>query len=178
VNQDEPLTTDAVVRQLNERRADAMTTLEMLEGLRATVAGDLSAFENPQAVGEYIEFFKGFISHAAGECERIAGELAGGPQAAHVTTLRQLAANSAAEQRRCLQFRDKCINRPLPQERMRPLLNEISITTRDQLTAFRDFTRAADRLDQLLAGVPPSQDPSRAFDRRALFTRLLRRDEK
>jgi hypothetical protein len=95
-----------------------------------------------------------------------------------VATLRQLAFNSAAEQRRCLVFRDKCINKPLPHERMRPLLNEISITTRDQLTAFRDFTRAADRLDQLLASVPPSQDPSRAFDRRALFTRLLRRDEK
>ena len=178
MNQDEPLTAEVVARQLNDRRADAVTTLEMLDGLRASVAGDVAAFENPQAVGEYIEFFRGFISHAIAECERIAGELAAGPQAAHVTTLRQLAANSAAEQRRCLQFRDKCINRPLPHERLRPLLNEISITTRDQLTAFRDFTRAADRLEQLLASVPPSQDPSRSFDRRALFTRLLKRDEK
>jgi hypothetical protein len=178
VNQDELLTPDVVARQLNDRRADAVSTLEVLEGLRATVQAEQAAFENPQAVTDYLEFFRGFISHVVTECERVGGELASGPQAAHVTTLRQLAANSAAEQRRCLQFRDKCINRPLPHERLRPLLNEISITTRDQLTAFRDFTRAADRLDQLLAALPPSQDPSRSFDRRALFTRLLKRDEK
>lgn len=175
MNQDEPLTTDVVARQLQDRRSDAVTTLEILDGFRATVQAEQAAFENPHAVSEYIEFFRGFVSHAVAECDRIAGELASGPQAAHVTTLRQLAANSAAEQRRCLLFRDKCINKPLPHERMRPLLNEISIATRDQLTAFRDFTRAADRLDQLLASVPPSQDPSRAFDRRALFSRLLHR---
>lgn len=178
MNQDEPLTAEVVIQQLDARRADAVTTMELLDGLRATVDVERAAFENPQAVVEYLDFFRGFITEAIAECERIGGELAGGPQAAHVAALRQLAANSAAEQRRCLVFRDKCINRPLPHERLRPLLNEISITTRDQLTAFRDFTRAADRLDQLLASIPPSQDPSRAFDRRKLFTRLLRRDQK
>ena len=67
-----------------------------------------------------------------------------GVRDAHTSTrLRQIASNSAAEQRRCLMFRDKWINKPLPHERMRPLLNDISVTTRDQLTAFRDLTNAA-----------------------------------
>lgn len=170
---DEPLTVDSVIQQLNDRRADAVTTLELIEGLRTQVDEQHAGFENPQAVVDYLGFFTAFITQAVGECERIVGELSTGLRPSHPASLRRLASTSAAEQRRCLLFRDKCVNKPLPHEALRPLLNEVSITTRDQLTAFRDFTRAADRLDQLIAAHPP---PPRALDRRALFTRLLKRE--
>lgn len=174
---DEPLTPDLVVQQLNDRRSDALATLEMLAGYRLQIDEQRAAFENPQLVSDYVAFFQGFVGRAVVECERIAAELPAGPKPAHVAVLRELVATSTAEQRRCLQFRDKCINRPLPHERLRPLLNEISITTRDQLTAFRDFTRAADRIEQLLAVNPPPPDPPRVLDRRSLFTRLLKREQ-
>ena len=74
-------------------------------------------------------------------------------------------------------FRDKCINRPLPHERMRPLLNEISVTTRDQLTAFRDLTGIAAKLEEQLQSAPPAPDEGqKSFDRRALFTKFFNRD--
>ena len=65
-------------------------------------------------------------------------------------------------------FRDKWINKPLPQERMRPLLNDISVTTRDQLTAFRDLGNIATRLEDLIRATTPPQEPEkRRYDRRA-----------
>ncbi|MEO8070460.1 MAG: hypothetical protein ABI652_03590 [Acidobacteriota bacterium] len=168
------MSVEQIVEQLGQRRADAATTLELLDGYRQQVDEHRGALENPQAVSDYIAFFAGFVGRAVSECDRISAELPSGPRRLHVESLRQLASDSAAEQRRCLQFRDKCINRPLPQERMRPLLNDISITTRDQLTAFRDFAAAADRLATLVAEPPAPPEPRRGLDRRQLFTRLFK----
>ena len=169
-----PSSAEDVVTQLAERRADAVTTLELLDGYRQQMEQQRNALENPQAVGEYLAFFVDLVRHAAAECERIAAELPAGVRRAHVEALRQVAGRCAAEQRRCLQFRDKCINKPLPHERMRPLLNDISITTRDQLTAFRDCGRSADLLEAILAAAPAAPEPARGFDRRQLFTRLFK----
>lgn len=168
------VTVEQVVEQLGQRRADAVTTLELLEGYRQQVEEHRGALENPQAVNDYLAFFTAFVGRAVAECDRIAAELASGALGGHVERLRQLATESAAEQRRCLQFRDKCINKPLPHERLRPLLNDISITTRDQLTAFRDFSAAADRLATLVAAQPAPPEPKRGIDRRQLFTRLFK----
>jgi hypothetical protein len=165
----------AAIEHIGSRRADAQTTLELLQGYREHVEADSSVLENPNAVLEYIDFFADMVDRAAGECERIAAELPQGVAGAHIDALRQIASNSAAEQRRCLVFRDKWINKPLPDERMRPLLNEISVTTRDQLTAFRDLTNVAARLEELTKpATPPAAEEKKGFDRRALFTRLFK----
>ena len=171
---DGPSSVEDVMTQLAERRADAMTTLELLEGYLQQVEQERNALENPQAVSDYLAFFVDLVRHAVAECERIVAALPAGVQRAQVEALRQIAGSSAVEQRRCLQCRDKCINKPLPYERMRPLLNDISITTRDQLTAFRDCGRAADRLDAILAAAPAAPEPARGFDRRQLFTRIFK----
>jgi hypothetical protein len=165
---------ESVIDQLGQRRADAMTTLELLDGYRQQVETQSADLENPQAVSEYVAFFIELIGHAVAECERIAGELPSGIQRAHIEVLHQIGRSAVDEQRRCLFFRDKCINRPLRHERMRPLLNDISITTRDQLTAFRDLNTAAERLESLLATDTPPPDNNRAIGRRQLFTRLFR----
>jgi len=61
---------------------------------------------------------------------------------------------------------------------MRPLLNEISVTTRDQLTAFRDLIGIAAKLEEQMqaANAPPPPEDARSFDRRALFTKFFNRD--
>lgn len=173
---DESLTIDDVLTQLADRRADAVSTLEHLDVLKAKVEEERAALENPQAVLEYLAFFKDFVGRAVADVDAVAAALPTGALPAHAALLRQVASNSSAEQRRCLLFRDKIINKPLPHERTRPLLNDVSVTTRDQLTAFRDYIRAADRIDRLLAASPPPPEPPRVLDRRALFSRLLRRD--
>jgi hypothetical protein len=161
---------------LRRRYADAVTTLEMLHEYRPQVEAGATALENPAAVLEYLDFFADFVANAGDECARIARELGGAPARAHAQTLEQIAAQSAAEQRRCLLFRDKWINKPLPDERMRPLLNEISVITRDQLTAFRDLQDLAARIDEI-ARTPGSTAPEakKRLHRRELLTRLFKR---
>jgi hypothetical protein len=165
------------IQQLSARRNDALITLEMLRAHTQQVEEQASLLENPQAITDYVAFFAALVTRAADDCARIAAELTTeGARAEHVQTLRRLAGDSMAEQRRCLQFRDKWINKPLPHEKMRPMLNDISVTTRDQLTAFRDLTNAADRLETVLTPETPPPPPDRTFDRRSLFTRFIKRD--
>ena len=117
---------------------------------------------------------RGSVGRAGGRLSadrrRAAGEAS---TRAHVDELRQMASNAAAEQRRCLRSATSASTSPLPHERLRPLLNEISVTTRDQLTAFCDLGSAATCLEQLLRPSRPPPPPDRNLDRRALFTRIL-----
>ena len=168
----------AAIEHLGVRSGEGLSTLELLRGYREQIEADAAALENPRAVFEYIDFFNDLVSRAVSECERIAAGFRQGLSEPGLDALRQIASNAAAEQRRCLMFRDKCINRPLPDERMRPLLNEISVTTRDQLTAFRDLGALAAKLDeQLRPGAPPTeQEHQKGFDRRRLFTKFFNRD--
>jgi hypothetical protein len=177
VTNEEPTPRD-VVEQLAARKADALNTIEMLRGHRERVTEDSAKFENPQAVLEYIDFFIPAIEEVVAECDRISGEIVARVRRAHIDILRQIAANCRAEQRRCLVFRDRCINRPLPHESMRPLLNDISVTTRDQLTAFYDLDNAAARLERIINTTEPEPDPKRVLDRRQLFSLFkIRRGE-
>jgi hypothetical protein len=168
------LTPHDVVEQLGARKADALNTLEILRGHRARVVAESARLENVQAVLEYIDFFIPAIEEVVAECDRISLDLDHKVKRWHIDVLRQIAANCHAEQRRCLIFRDKCINRPLPDEAMRPLLNDISVTTRDQLTAFYDFNNAAARLERIIGPTAPQSDPKRTLDRRQLLTRLFK----
>ena len=166
----------AAIEHLGLRSGEGLSTLELLRGYREQIEADAAVLENPRAVLEYLDFFNGLVSRTISECERIAAGLRQGISQADIDALRQIASNAAAEQRRCLMFRDKCINKPLPDERMRPLLNEISVTTRDQLTAFRDLNIVAGKLEEQMKPATPSQGDKRAFDRRALFTKFFNKD--
>jgi hypothetical protein len=182
LNDESNATMDEVLEHLQLWRSETLETVDLLRAHRQQVESHFNLLENPQAALAYIDVFIDLLGHVASELERVSGALpprAPGEGAEHPAVLRQIASNAAAEQRRCLAFRDKCINKPLPHEEMRSLLNQISIDTRDQLLDYRDLTLAAARLDALLGNTPASpRTPDASFDRRALFTRFLpRRDQ-
>jgi len=175
----ESLTVDQLIERLAHHRTELVTTLEILHGYGQQVDTAAPHLENPVAVKEYLAFFTMLFSQAVTDCQNIAAELTTeGIKSEHIIALKKLAGASTVEPRRCLQFRDKWINKPLPHESMRPLLNDISVTTRDQLTAFKDFFSIITRLDALLRPAGPASPPvkeERVFNRRDLFTRFLKR---
>jgi len=173
VTNEEPTPHD-VVEQLAARKADAVTTIETLRAHRAKVVEESAKFESPQAVLEYVDFFLPAFEEVVAACDTLSGEIVVKVQRAHIDLLRQIAANCRVEQRRCLVFRDKCINRPLPHETMRPLLNDISVTTRDQLTAFYDLNNAAAKLERIINTMEPEPEPKRVMGRRQLFSNLVK----
>jgi hypothetical protein len=168
---------DDILEHLRRIRSESLETIELLRASRQKAEEQSRQLESPKAVYEYLDYFIKMFDDGAAELETVIAELHDGPRSDHVERLRQLASNSAAEQRRCLIFRDKWINRPLPYEQVRSLLNQISVDSRDQLTAYRSLTHAADRLQPLIgAPSPPSDQPPQApdsdkLDRRALFTK-------
>lgn len=167
-------TFEEVLEHLRLWRSDTAATVEELRANRREVDDSQDQLESPNAVYEYVDFFDGEFTKLVAELDRMLVELPTGLRRSHVDELRQLASNAAMEQRRCLQFRDKWINRPLPYEQVRPLLNRILSVTHDQLVDYRDMTHAASRLVAQVGGEPRGE--RKDIGRRELFNRFLRRD--
>ena len=88
----------------------------------------------------------------------------------------QVASNAAVEQRRCLQFRDKWINRPLPYEDVRPMLTDIVNTAAHRLIDYRDVNPIADDLEALARLIRPApKEETGPLDRRQLFIKWFGR---
>jgi hypothetical protein len=161
---------DDIIEQLQRSWTDTLDTIELLRSSRQQVEEHAKQLEGPGAALEYIDFFLEFFTGAAASLERTSAELPRGLTRVHLDLLRQIASNASIEQRRCVMFRDKWINKPLPDEQMRPLLNQLSTDSRDQLAAYRRLNNAAVSLETL-AGPEPRSADDRKLDRRALFTR-------
>ena len=157
--------------QLERWRVDAQAGVDGLTSLRQRTEESSRHLESPPGVLQFIDFFAMFFADAVAVFERVRAELDQPPQAVHAEALRQVASNAGLEQRRCLQFRDKWINRPLPYEDVRPLLTEIVNATANRLATYRDLTPIADELDVLVRLIRPAPEEKRPLDRRQLFTK-------
>jgi hypothetical protein len=172
LSDDETASIDRILDHLRAWKADTVGTSESLRALRHRVGEHARQLENPEAAGEYIDVFVHLFDRVAADFDRLLTELPQCVRRSHLDTLRQIASNAAADRHRCLMFRDKWINRPLPYEQMRSLLSQIATETQDQLEDYRELSTAAARLEAFAgAETRRSRDAGRALDRRALFTR-------
>jgi hypothetical protein len=158
--------------QLERWRDDAQAAVDGFASLRQRTEESSRHLESPPGVLQFIDFFAMFFADAAAVFERVRAELEQAPQGVHADALRQVASNAALEQRRCLQFRDKWINRPLPYEDVRPLLTEIVNTAANGLAGCRDLAPVADELDVLARLIQPApKEEIGPLGRRQLFTK-------
>lgn len=161
---------------LERWRESAQGTVDALASLRQKTEESSRRLESPSGVLQFIDFFSTFFADAAEVFERVRAELEQAPLRVHAEALRQVASNAALEQRRCLQFRDKWINRPLPYEDVRPLLTDIVNTAANRLTEYRDVNPIADELDVLVRLIQPAvKEETGPLDRRQLFTKWFGR---
>ena len=161
--------------QLEQWRDEAQSAVNALVSLRQQTEESSRRLESPPGVLAFIDFFATFFTDAGAVFERVRAELDQPPQPVHAEALRQLASNAALEQRRCLQFRDKWINRPLPYEAVRPLLTDIVNAAGNRLAGYRELTSVANELDVLVRLIHPAPEENRPLDRRQLFTKWFGR---
>ncbi len=160
---------------LEQWQGEAQAAVDSFATLRQRTEESSQRLESPQGILQFIDFFSMFFADAAAVFERIKAEVAQAPQAVHAEALRQVISNAALEQRRCLQFRDKWINRPLPYEDVRPLLTEIVNAAANRLTGYHELTPIANELDSLARLIQPRAQDGRPLDRRQLFTKWFGR---
>lgn len=173
----QPATTlEGICEQIGLLAVQTVETIALLRAEREQVEVRSHLFESPRAAYEYLDFFIDLFGRIASQLDRVRTELAEGVGTNHAGVIRQIANDVWIDEQRCIEFRDKWINKPLPHEEVRSLLNQISIETRDQLLDYQTLDMLADRLNVLCA--PASAASKRAqpsFNRRMLFTRLFRR---
>jgi hypothetical protein len=169
--EDTATTVEEILEPVRQSRSGTADSADLLRSSRLIVESNSRQLENPTAVLEYIDFFLDLFARTGADLDRLLAEVPERHDRSHIELLRQIANNAAAEQRRCLMFRDKWINKPLPYEQMRPVLNQISTDSRDQLTDYKALLAVADRLEAL-AGVPgkPAEEEGK-LGRRELFTK-------
>jgi hypothetical protein len=170
------LSIDEVVGHLRLWRMETLAAVDALAEARTAAIESSRQLESPQAVLEHVDVFSTLFSRAAAELGELIDELPHKVERRHAEALAQIASNAAVEERRCLAFRDKWINRPLPYEQVRPLLTRISSDVGRQLSDHRELRHLAARLRTLAAGgaLPRS---TAGLGRRELFSRLLGREE-
>lgn len=170
------VTPEHVVAHLRQWQVDTDGTRERIHALRQQIEATSRKLENPKAALEYLDFFDGFFSRASDALAAIATALPASFAPAHADELRQLASNAAAESRRTVVFRDKWVNKPLPDEQTRPMLTQIASDVRDQLQDYKELTLAAARLLALNPPppAPPSELTAEGLGRRELFSKLVR----
>ncbi len=172
---------DTSITELNTKlsawRTAVIDAAAALGADRPEVESQSSRLESPSAVFEFVDFFVDFFLQTAADVRNVSEELDANPTGRHAVILRQVAQAAEQTQRRSVMFRDKWINRPLPYEQVRPLLTKISSSTRDTLASYRELTAVADALAQVLGSPPSPPAPGDRLDRRALFNRLLRRNQ-
>jgi len=152
---------------LEQWQGEAQAAADSFATLRQRTEESSQRLESPQGILQFIDFFSMFFADAAAVFERIKAEVAQAPQPVHAEALRQVTSNAALEQRRCLQFRDKWINRPL--------LTEIVNAAANRLTGYHELTPIANELDSLARLIQPQAQDGRPLDRRQLFTKWFGR---
>jgi hypothetical protein len=184
---DGAVTLEQVTAHVRQWQADTLATVEALRESRHKVEQHASRLESPQAAVQLAEYFVDFLLGVAADLDRLLEGLSTGARREDALALRQLAAAAAAQEQRAVRFRDLWVNKPLPYEDMRPVLDRLSAAARDQLIDYRNLTQAAARLDELVTSAagggsesPPagsseagSSGDAQGFDRRALFTRFI-----
>jgi hypothetical protein len=172
---------EAIVEHVRVWQADTLETIEKLRGCRMEVEEKQKHLESPQAALQFADFFADFFLRRAADFDRVLEQLEAGVISGQAEALAQIGAASAAEERRCLSFRDKWLNRPLPYEDVRPVLDRLSAAARDQLHDYRELRKAAAHIRPPEPPEPPGPEPDQGpdggggIDRRELFTRLFKR---
>ena len=169
--EDTTTTVEEILAPVRRSRSGTADSADLLRSARLLVESNSKQLENPKAVLEYIDFFLDFFARTIVDLDRLLADASRQHDRSHIELLRQIANNAAAEQRRCLIFRDKWINKPLPYEQMRPILNQISTDSRDQLTDYKALLAVADRLDTLAGETAKSPEEEGKLGRRELFTK-------
>lgn len=135
-----------ICQHLSEWEKLTRDTISQLEKYRATVKNKAELLENAREVTSYLNFFIDLFSRYLSDIQRLVRELPSGVTEAHVEIVRQLYRSSKTEDDVAIRFRNTWIEKKLPHEEMRPLLDDIYADTRAVLIDYSDLSNLVPRL--------------------------------
>lgn len=138
------------IRQWHDMTRDALTKLGTL---RAGVEQAAARLESPEEVVSYIEHFGDLFERYRGDFQRLIEEIPRGVREAHVEIVTQIYQSSEHEDNICVEFKRRHISRELPDESVRPLVDDIYSETRSILISYRDLSNVVPRL-RTFVGAP------------------------
>lgn len=135
-----------ICRHLQEWEKVTNNTISQLEKYRAIVNSKSELLENSREVLAYINFFTNLFSRYLSDIQRLVREVPSGVTEAHIEMVSQLYRSSEIEDHVAVRFKNKWIEKLLPHEEMRPLLDDVYAETRGMLIDYKDLCNLAPRL--------------------------------
>ena len=149
---------DVIVDHLKDWRATTSETIGHLRTYRSRVDASSNSFDSPRDIRDYIDGCIDLFTRYISDFDRIIEELPRQVLARHVTTVEQIYESSVLEENRCVRFASEHVNTGLREEVVRPVLEAIYASSRDQIIDYKDLSNVAYRLRAL---VESANEPDR-----------------
>ena len=143
-----------VFSHLTDWRNATAASIRVLNGLRGEVEKYSDGLDSPRASLEYVDYFTDLFSRYLGDFERLLTELPRSVSDAHVQMVKQIYDSASQEERHCVAFKNEHIERPLKDEKLRWLVDDIYAESRQMLIDYKDLSNVVPRLRTFVGTAP------------------------
>jgi len=143
-------TVDEIVEHLEDWQVTTKAVSAKMQEFVTKVSQVVTQLSDPDDVIAFCAIVIDRLSRFEPEFERLKKELPHGIRARHITSVQQLWEMARSLDGTCIHFKRDHISRGLPDESVRPLLDEIYSTARDQALYYVDLSNLVGRLKALV----------------------------
>lgn len=150
---------DTILAHLRDWRDETERCLRTLRQHLCDVEKQRVQLDDPDDVIVYINLMIDLFTRYLFDFERLVAELPRSVTEAHIEIIQQINASASAEERHCIRFKRNNIERPLKDEGLRRLVDEIYRNSRSMMIDYQDLSNLVPRL-RTFVGMPTHAPPA------------------
>jgi hypothetical protein len=143
---------------LSEWESNTAAAARKLDALASRISQAPEKFKNPREVDRFCRRYSDLFQRYAADFHRLVAEMSNGVRESHVKLVRQLYEDARIEDNSILRFRNDFVYTSLPDESVRPLLDDVYSEAREVMIDFQDLSNLAARLETFVGLDAPSKE--------------------
>jgi GGDEF domain-containing protein len=145
---------DVILAHLRDWRDETAGAIEALRRLDRAVDQHRNDLNWPDEIRGYVEFFIDLLGRYLGDFDRLLSEMPRLVTAAHVEIVQQIYDSASHEEEYCLRFKRDHIVRPMKDEELRWLGDDIYEQSKSMMIDYHDLSNLVRRLRTFVATAP------------------------
>ncbi len=146
-----------ILTHLREWEENTSAAANKLDSFAKRVSQEEAKFQNHREVQRFCIYRTELFSRYAADLRRLVAELPNGVRESHVKLVRELYEDSRIEDNSILRFRNDFVYVCLPDESVRPFLDDVYSEAREVMIDFQDLSNLASRLETFVGLEAPKE---------------------